>query len=201
MKIFILDDPAEPAKYARFSHIGTWTPGSVCKKCGLGSSVLIEPLQIEWDPGTEMIGDFSWCGYTCIVTAAVRRFLEEAVFECRFGKVQVMPPMEKTKMPRVKYPYSGPPVSWLMPTTYVQLNESRSGIKLASDCPQCDQKDYTFKREGLVIDNKNWSGERIFRIKQFGKSDATFITEAGLDTLIKRGFTNICPSLAGSIEQ
>jgi hypothetical protein len=101
MTLFVLDDSARPGDFARFSHLGTWSPGSVCKGCGLSSVELVEPLQIEWEPGTERIGDFSWCGYHCVVTSKVRRFLADAGFECGFCGVEVLPPNQKTNMPRV----------------------------------------------------------------------------------------------------
>lgn len=201
MKFFLFDDPARPGEFARFSHVGTWTPGSVCKECGLSSAELIEPLQIEWNPGTERIGDFSWCGYTCVVTDKVRHILTNTAFECGFGRVDVMPPAEKTRMPRVPFPYSGPILSWLVPNKRLRLDAGRSGVKLVSDCSQCGQKHYTFKREGLIIDARDWFGEKIFHIEQFGKSGATYVTELGLDTLSKEGFTNLCPRLVGNIEQ
>jgi|LAHU01.1.fsa_nt_gb hypothetical protein len=116
MKFFLLDDPARPGDYARFSHVGTWTPGSVCSGCGLCSAELTEPLQIEWNDGTERIGDFSWCGYHCVVINRVRGVLTDASFECEFGRVEVLPPSGKRRMPRVPYPYSGPTLSWMIPT-------------------------------------------------------------------------------------
>ncbi len=201
MKFFLLDDPARPGEFARFSHVGTWTPGSVCKECGLSSAKLIEPLQIEWNPGTERIGDFSWCGYHCVVVDKVRRLLTVAGFECRFGSVVVMPPTENTRMPRVPFPYSGPILSWLIPDKRLRLNADRSGVELISDCSRCGQKRYAFKRDGLLIDARDWVGEKLFLVEQFGKSRATYVTELGLEALSKEGFTNLCPRVAGSIEQ
>ena len=201
MKFFLLDDPARPGEFARFSHVGTWTPGTVCKQCGLSSAELIEPLQIEWNPGTDRIGDFSWCGYTCVVIDKVRRFLTNAGFKCGFGRVEVTPPTEKTKMPRVPHPYSGPTLSWLTPGKRLRLDTARSGVELVSDCCRCGQKRYTFKREGLIIDARDWFGEKIFCIEQFAKSGATFVTELGLNALAKEGFANLCPRPAGKFER
>ncbi len=199
MNFYLLDDPAKPGEFARFSHVGTWSEGAICKGCGeLVGGELVEPLQIEWNKGTERIGSFSWCGSTCVVTNEVRRFLEQAKADCTFGRVEVMPPTEKTKRPRVPFPYTGPHLHWLIPTRRLSVNQTRSGVKLVSDCTQCGEKRYNFKRDGLVIDATTPGGTVLFVIDQFGKSGATFITEPLLAGLKAEGFTNLCPRLAGN---
>ena len=200
MTFFLLDDPMKPDRFAQYAHIGTWTDGEICKECGVNSQWLTEPMQIEWDPGTETIGDFSWCGYTCVVTARVRRFLTQNDFACRFGRVEVMPPRYRTRMPRVPYPYTGPKLNWLRPVKRLSLNEGRSGVTMESDCWACGMRRYTFKREGLVIDAESWSGEKMFRISHFDRSAATFVTEDALKELTDQGFTNLCPLKAGIVD-
>lgn len=200
MKFYLLDDPAKPSQFARFSHVGTWTKGGICKSCGSSSSRLVEPLQIEWDPGTDRIGSFSWCGYTSVVTNDVRSFCETAKIECTFGKVEVMAPTDKTKRARVPYPYHGPQLSWLIPTRFLSLNEDRSGVHITSDCSKCGFRRYNFKRDGLVIDHESWGGVPMFLIEQLERSGATFVTEPLLDELKSQGFTNLCPRFAGIIE-
>jgi hypothetical protein len=88
-----------------------------------------------------------------------------------------------------------------MPTKRLVLDEQRSGIQLRSDCRRCGQKNYTFRRDGLVISVEQWLGEKMFLIEQFGKSGATFLTDAGLALLSSKGFTNLCPRPAGIIEE
>ena len=203
MKIYFLDDPATPGRYAQFSHVGTWSHGYVCKSCGHGTSILLEPIQVEWDFGTDRIGSFAWCGYTCIVLDQVLQFLINNKFECRFGRVEVMPPEKPTKrykgIKRVSHPYTGPNLHWLIPTAQVKLNEERSGVKLESDCQACGQKHYTFRRTGIIIDSKNWNGQKMFLVDQFKKSGITFITESALELLNQQEFTNWKPLLAGEI--
>jgi len=110
-----------------------------------------------------------------------------------------MPPTEKTKMPLVMHPYSGPDLLWLIPIKRLPLNTARSGVELISDCSKCGQKRFTFKRDGLIIDASDWHGERIFYIEQFGKSGAIFVTEDSLNAIAKEGIKNLYPRLAGSI--
>lgn len=200
MKFYLLDDPAKPAEYARFSHVGTWADDRVCDACGEPTSRLVEPLQIEWDEGTDRIGDFSWGGYHCVVVNTAKTFLERNAFEARFGRVEVMPPSEKATRPRVPFPYRGPDISWLIPTAQLQIDETKSGVRLKSDCSKCRQKRYTFKRDGLVVPADSWAGQKLFLIEQFGRSRATFITEHGLSMLQGAPFSNLCPRLAGLIQ-
>jgi hypothetical protein len=200
VNIYLLDDPAKPSDYSRFSSVGTWTDDRVCKVCGEPTARLIEPLQIEWDEGTDRIGDFSWGGYHCVVLDPVRAFLESRAFEVKFGGVQVMPPAERAKRPRVQFPYRGPRLSWLTSTARLKLDEEKSGVRVISDCSTCQQRRYSFKRDGLVLPTTSWNGEKIFLIDQFGRSRATFITEEALTMLVREGFCNLCPRLAGTIE-
>jgi hypothetical protein len=200
VKFFLLDDPARPANFARYSHVGTWAEDFVCDACGEPTSRLVEPLQIEWDNGTDRIGDFSWCGYEAVVVDAVRAFLEGNAFEARFGAVEVIQPTGRAVRKRVAFPYRGPHLTWLMPTVRLPIDESKSGVHLKSDCSICTQRRYTFKREGLVVAQDVWRGEKLFRVQQFRRSSATFISEEGLSLLESKKFLNLCPRPAGHIE-
>jgi len=199
VRFYLLDDPAT-SEYARFSHVGTWTDDRVCDACGEPTSRLVEPLQVEWDEGADRIGDFSWCGYHCVVLDTVKAFLEENAFEARFGRTEVIPPSEGATRPRVPFPYHGPRISWLIPTTRLKIDEKKSGVRLTSDCSKCRQRRYTFKRDGLVLSAESWAGEKLFIIEQFGRSRATFVTERGLSMLESARFSNLAPRLAGRIE-
>lgn len=198
MKFYLLDDPAKPADYASFSHVGTWVDEKSCKMCEETASRLVEPLQIEWDEGSTRIGDFSWCGYHCVVVSAVRARLVEESFECRFGRVEVLP-SEITLRPRVDFPYQGPDISWIISTASISVDTQRSHINVVSECAYCGRKRYEFKRDGLQITSSAWNGEKLFRIEQFGRSQAKFMTEEGLGVLRRRQFTNLCPKFAGLI--
>lgn len=199
MKIFLLVNPRKPSEFAMPACVGTWSEGYVCKACGQSTERLIEPVKVEWEPGTDVIGDFSWGGYTAIVTETARRLLGDLNFKCEWGNVVVVPPTTKSRRRRVAYPYSGPPLHWLIPTNELRLNEEGSGVTLESDCRECGQRSYTFKRDGIIIDAADWNGEKMFLIQQFERSGATFVTEEGLRLLQEQEFTNLCPRLAGEI--
>jgi hypothetical protein len=200
MNVYLLDDPATPDVFARFSALGTWSDGQICKRCGTCTSRLVAPLRIEWDPGSDRLGDFSWGGYACVVPEAVKTLLIADGFECEFSRAEVLKPVQRTKKKRISFPYDGPPLFWLTPTKKLHADEPRSRIMFESDCVECGQKRYTFKRSDIFIAREQWGGEKIFRIQQFEPSDATFITELGLECLNRANFTNLCPKLAGHID-
>ncbi|OQX04116.1 MAG: hypothetical protein BWK80_54255 [Desulfobacteraceae bacterium IS3] len=197
--IYLLEDPRKYEQYARFAHVGTWTEGGICRSCGQGTSRLTEPLQIEWEPDSDLVGDFSWCGYTVAVSDNVRKFFQTNGFECEFGKVEIMPPTDKSKKKRVSHPYRGPELHWVIPSEHIAIDEEDSGVTLQTDCPICNQKRYSFRREGLVIEKSAWNGSRMFRVSQFLKSGVIFLTEQGLKEILEQGFSNIGYRPAGYI--
>jgi hypothetical protein len=197
MKIFLLEprtlsDPSAYLEYARFAHVGTWSDHGLCEACGQNLSHLEEPLEIEWEPDADRIGDFAYCGYTVAVNQKVRDYLVCNHYEFAFGEVRVVRPAGRSGGRRqVAFPYVGPQLFWLRAKEQVELNEARSGIRLKLDCPACGKKDYGFKRDGIMIDKTAWKGQKVFEIKQFDPSGVIFITEEGLNRLIQERFTNI----------
>lgn len=201
MKIYLIKEPSKNEGFAEFSHVGTWSDGDICEECENTTERLIEPLLIEWEPGYDMIGDFSWCGYTSVIQPHVKKFMIDSSFECNFKKVEVVSPTTKKKKNQklIEFPYKGPELSWLFPNKYIKLNQEKSGVTLRTDCSLCKQKDYTFIMDKIVIDKAKWRGEKIFRIEQFIPSAATFITEDALNAISGRGFTNFGIHEAGFI--
>jgi hypothetical protein len=86
-----------------------------------------------------------------------------------------------------------------MPTEFVELNEKQSCVNLRVDCQRCGQKAYTFRRMGLMIKATALRNKKLFRITQFGKSDAIFVTEEAATQLTHAGFSNFHCHEAGVI--
>jgi hypothetical protein len=156
-------------------------------------------LLVEWEDGSDRIGSFSWCSYTCVVTDEVRGFLESCDSGCEFGRIQVVRPSKKAKRPRVAFPYAGPQLHWLRSVREVDADVAASHLELRWECPQCGRQAYQFKREGLVLDPAELGSTRIFQVRQFSPSVATFVTEDFLFALGKQKFVNIEAFLAGAI--
>ena len=199
MKLFLLEDPDLLTQFARFSHLGTWSKGKLCEGCGQSTSRLKEPLQIAWEPDSGVIADFSWCAYAAVVTRRVADSLSELDFEFDLGAVQVVEPRRKGRKKRVPYPYKGPELKWLLPSSRISLDPSGSGIELLIDCKVCRQPKYTFKRDGIVVNRDCWDGQKVFCMQQYPRAQAMFVSEEGMRLLQERGFSNIELTLAGEI--
>jgi hypothetical protein len=86
LKIFLLDEHPPNYRFAECSVVGSWTKGGKpCKACQLTSQDLTEPLLVEWEPGSDVIGDFSWCGYTAVVKEEVKSFFERSILSANSG--------------------------------------------------------------------------------------------------------------------
>ncbi|MFZ5945748.1 MAG: hypothetical protein ACOYVD_16780 [Bacillota bacterium] len=160
-------------------------------------------MQIEWEYGSDVIGDFSWCGYSIVVVDRVKSFLISKKFECDFGKVEVLKNSthkRNNKMQMVSYPYQGPNLNWLIPKVTINLSIEKTKLNLETDCPECKLKEYEFKMDGIIIPKSELNGEKMFRIKQFGLSQATYVTEDGLQELLIKDFSNFWYKEAGYIE-
>ena len=190
MKLYLLDDPEKHSPFASISKVGTWSEGGLCH-CGQNTERAIEPMLIQWEPDSDIIGDFSWSMYTFAVNDRVKKYMTEHGFECKFGKTKVVRPVKPKRKKIVPFPYTGPKLHWIMPTATIELNEKKSGVEIEIDCADCKKRNYTFRRQGIVIDRNSWKGQRMFRIKQFEPSAATFLSEEGLNLLNSGSFTNL----------
>lgn len=200
MKIYLLVDHPRHYQFAYFGHLGTWVDDDEdCEQCELSTSLLTEPILVEWEPGNDVIGDIAWCSYTFIVVSRVRDFLVARNFECGFGRTEVVPPEKPRKRGIVPWPYTGPEFHWVRDQVYVPLNQDASGVTLEEKCDVCGRKDYTFRMDGIVIDRSAWDGQKMFEIEQFKPSGATFITEAALEEILGQEFTNFHYLEAGVI--
>jgi len=124
VKFYRLEIGSKPGPFATCFVTGTWGNEKYCKACsrytGRG---IVSPITIEWEPGYDRIGDFSWepADYFLLVTRRARSVLVENGFECRFSRVEVKKPLSalKSKRPRVPFPYRGPKLFWVRPTQQV----------------------------------------------------------------------------------
>jgi hypothetical protein len=199
MNIYLLWDPELYLQFARFSAVGTWKEGPTCKECEHTPATYTEPFQVEWEPESDNIGDFSWSGYSVVVKATVGAQLVEKGIECSLGRVEfIRPTTPRRKRKIVPFPYEGPKLKWLMPTKVVALDLEESGIPLLLECRSCGRKKYKFKTKGLVIPKANWHGVKMFRLAQFG-SQATFVTEEGKKVIEGLHVTNVTFKKAGII--
>jgi hypothetical protein len=203
MKVYVLVDYIrdEFIEYAEFHHCGTWSnEKEYCKYCEYSDEILIEPLEIRWDPGSNKIGDFSWFGYTVVIQDRVKEFLMKNDYKCEFGKVIVKEPKEKkNKLKSVPFPYEGPMLHWLKSVPYINLDINASGLEVKRDCDICGRFAYKFKMDDIVISKSEINDLKMFGIKQFWRSGAIYITERSLDEIMSNNFTNFRYYEAGHV--
>src|SRR4051794_24404018 len=106
-----------------FAHAlmsGTYEQLPRCPKCKLAGRRRVPPLVIEWDRGSNVIGDFTWPAGLgeLVVTDRVRTCIESNRFSgVRFEGVEMVqrrglkkPRTESRARSRVWLPYEGPPL-------------------------------------------------------------------------------------------
>jgi len=111
----------------------------------------VSPLIIEWEPGSDQIGDFVWAGLVTdlIIVDRVKAVFENQFSAIEFGTVEFIQssrlkkPIKsnsKTK-PRVWLPYSGPLLWDVLPTHWCHLDHARSDVSVAHECLTCKKND------------------------------------------------------------
>lgn len=212
MKFYNFADPHD-YRFARAMRIGTWSPNpgpGACPKCGNPRQKRVPPLVIEWLPGSDLIGEFTWPSFNdeIVVTQRVREALEDSFCCVRFLPIMMhqnpnvrrpQRPNKRTK-PRVWLPYHGVPLWDLQPTTSCQLDLRRSTVAYISACDICGRQILVrppLERRYLILDGSTWGGEDIFRVLEY--PELLFCTERLRRFVESRSFTNVDFHLAGEV--
>lgn len=212
MKLYHFTDPHD-YNYASAGRLGTWSPDpgpGVCPECGRSRQQRVPPLIVEWLPGSDRVGDFTWPGIDdeVVVAQRVRETLESEASGAKFYPIEMYQPHElkrpmrvtKRTKSRVWLPYEGPPLWDLRPTTWCSLDHNLSGIQLDKVCSTCGRSRYIrppFEQRHLVIDRSTWCGEGVFLIREY--AGWIFCTELVKDLVESRQFTNVSFLVDGEI--
>ncbi len=203
IRLFYLRDP-ENYNYASAVRRGTWYPlgEKICPECQRSRQKRIPPLIIEWEPGSNVVGDFTWPGFNTdlVVSQRVREQFEKHFHALEFWSVEFWqsPKLKKpTKMTnrslsRIWLPYEGPTLWDVILNSWCHLDHLRSGISIEKICSVCKRVvfNYPIQRQGnLVVDPSTWSGEDIFHIHEY--PGGVFCTERARELIFQAGFTNV----------
>lgn len=190
--------------FAEASRRGTWFPERtrVCPECEAPREKRISPLILEWEPGSNVIGDFVWPGFDneMVVTQKVRNAFEARYSEIEYEPVKFFPnpriqqPKNSTRQskPRVWLPYSGPHLWDARPKTWCRLVLGKSNVRITKTCSACGTVFYQFPstpHRHLVIDSATWNGEHIFRIHE--NPSLFYCSEDVKNFVESSGFTNV----------
>ena len=147
MKLWRLADPIDPS-FARAAWHGAWSEAmGLCCECGASSQHRIQPLILEWEPGSINIGDFTCTGIcdgfvlTDRVASTIKRqfvgYETGPVSMVQDSKLRRSQRISRRTKPRIWLPYEGPPLYELWVTAVVPLDRERSSVRLARHCPTC----------------------------------------------------------------
>jgi hypothetical protein len=202
MKLYHFQNPYN-YRFAQALRRGTWYPkgATICPECRTSRQKRISPLVIEWEAGSDLIGDFVWpSGDELVVTQKLRDAFEGRFSEIEFRSVEFWqePKLKQPKKvtsrskPRVWLPYTGPTLWDINATKWCHLDHGKSGVTIAKECQTCGKTIYKkppLSGRRLVVDPSTWTGEDIFHIYEY--SGALFCTERVKNFVESSGFTNI----------
>ena len=128
VKLWRLAEPFDD-RFARAGRVGgTWQEGEYQERR--------RPLLIEWEPGSDVVGDFTWPGTDTdiVVSDRVGVALRDAGvqgFELKPVEMQEQSDAAKrrSRMPRVQVPYSGVTLWDLWVGSWVRADRKRSTIE------------------------------------------------------------------------
>jgi hypothetical protein len=160
MKLWRFSDPSD-LRYARASRRGTWE-GTPARR--------VRPLVIEWEPDSDLVGDFTWPGFDTdiVIMERVGKALKEAgVTGFELAPVQMVDNSEESKRaskkPRVKLPYVGPQLWDLWVTARAQLDRDRSSVKMLGK--QADGSEQ-YEVSGVERREAIWDQQRMELVKR-----------------------------------
>jgi len=170
-----------------------------CPKCKLAARKRLSPLVIEWDYGSNIIGDFTWPGEEIIVTDMVRTcFVSRGFSGISFEPVEMVqkqglkkPRKESKARNRVWLPYLGPPLWNLVVTSWCNMDARSSGRTLVSECDGCLRKRMIVHDPAapLIVKPETWAGSDFFCIREMEKM--VFVTGAVRQAIEQNKLANV----------
>jgi hypothetical protein len=145
MRLWRFTSPVDDT-FAEGGQRGSWSApagGRVCPECSSSRQSRIQPLLLAWLPGSDLVGDFTWCGLAgeVAVTERVVAALRGHCHGFEPGAVEMVEDNEASASrrgkPRVRLPYSGPALHELWVTTWVHLDRDGSSVELERTCGTC----------------------------------------------------------------
>lgn len=156
MKLWRFTDPCD-YRFARASRVGgTWQDGEYRFRS--------RNILIEWEPDSDVVGDFTWPGLDTdlVVTDRVGKALHDAGisgFELRSVEMQENsePAKRRSKKPRVRLPYKGPPLWDFWVTAWTAMDREHSTV----DEVVRDDGSRHFELVGAQRREKSWDQQRM----------------------------------------
>jgi len=190
--------------FAQAGRRGTWFPPGVkiCPECNRSRQARVSPLIIEWEAGSNLVGDFVWpgLGSDLVVSQSVKDSFKERFREVEYKTVEfwqdpkIKQPTKVTKRSKLRIwlPYNGPTLWDTIPIKWCHLDHGKSNVSILKVCLTCGKTIYKtppWHERKLVIDTATWDGEDIFHIHEY--PGGIFCTEQVKEFVEQAGFTNV----------
>jgi hypothetical protein len=155
MKIWNMIDPQDQ-RFAQAWLRGPWVPENspgLCQECGSSQQVRGQPMGMEWEEGTALIGDFVWpSGFDLAIQETVfDRLLQQfhgfekgLITMYQDPKLKKPTRITKRTKPRIWLPYDGPVLFDLWITKIVPMHPNTTAV-LVKACHTCGMKKYRLK--------------------------------------------------------
>lgn len=164
-------------------------------------------LVIEWEYGSNVIGDFTWVGEEVVVSDKVRECIESRGFSGVGFEPVEMTQRQALKRPRkiskararVWLPYDGPPLWALLVTSWCHLDVMLSGRSIVTECDVCNRRRMIVhdSKAPLIIKPESWTGTDFFFIREMEK--LVFISGVVKQAFEQHGFTNVTMKERGKV--
>jgi len=140
-------------------------------------------LVIEWEPGSDVVGDFVWTAAASQVVVSERALgVLEGFRGFEPGQVEMVDSEEVSKRgPRrsvVRLPYTGPPLLELWVTAWAHVSAQRSSVKFERRCSTCGTE--VWEVWGIEETDTSWDpgrGELVRTKKARVGSQGIFVSE------------------------
>jgi hypothetical protein len=176
--------------------------GKPCPECGASRVKFKPPFTLEWEPGSDIIGDFTFpgLGETIIIKDSVKtgfesRFHDFELFPIEFRqdpKLRKPTRITKRTQPRIWLPYTGSALWELEITKWCRLELEKSGVTLEKICFTCGREIFLYDSSSTlrwVVDAKTWAGEDFFHL--FESRRWIFCSEKVKSFIEQSGFSNV----------
>jgi len=187
--------------YADALMCGTYEQLPRCANCQLACRRRIPPLIIEWDDGSNVIGDFTWPAglEEIVVSDRVKTcFQSNGLVGIEFEPVEMFqkpnlkkPTKESRAKRRVWLPYNGPPLWSLVVTSSFHLDLVKSKRSVVNECQRCGRERMIVhdRAAPLVLTGDLSQRADLFRIREMGK--LVFGVESVRQIIEENRFTNV----------
>jgi hypothetical protein len=161
---------------------------------------------MKWEPGSNVIGDFTWPGFNddMVVTLDAGRRLAERFARFDLSPVEMIPGESTSReAPCVSLPYEGPPLRDLFVTASVPFDSARStfdedgtpvGVGRYEFTVDPQTRRRTIRRvarvpgRGVFVRGRDIEGLDIFKVQSWVWN---FCTDRVRDFVLEAGFSNV----------